>query len=82
MNNPCHCNLTLLSRPFEVNYQTYDANFLFSDGSTGKLKYDRILCDVPCSGDGTLRKNCDVWSKWNPVNGSNLHGLQVLALHS
>lgn len=21
------------------------------------LKFDRILCDVPCSGDGTLRKN-------------------------
>ncbi|KAA0202698.1 hypothetical protein HAZT_HAZT000140 [Hyalella azteca] len=48
-----------------------------NDGSTGKLKYDRILCDVPCSGDGTLRKNCDVWGKWNPVNGANLHGLQL-----
>lgn len=21
------------------------------------LKFDRILCDVPCSGDGTMRKN-------------------------
>lgn len=21
------------------------------------MKFDRILCDVPCSGDGTLRKN-------------------------
>lgn len=20
-------------------------------------KFDRILCDVPCSGDGTVRKN-------------------------
>ena len=28
------------------------------------LKFDRILCDVPCSGDGTLRKNADAW----PVN--------------
>lgn len=25
------------------------------------LKFDRILCDVPCSGDGTLRKNADIW---------------------
>jgi len=21
------------------------------------LRFDRILCDVPCSGDGTVRKN-------------------------
>ncbi|KAG0717124.1 tRNA (cytosine(34)-C(5))-methyltransferase [Chionoecetes opilio] len=47
------------------------------DGSTGPIKFDRILCDVPCSGDGTLRKNFDVWAKWNPVNGANLHGLQL-----
>jgi len=54
-------------------------NFLYTkaDGATGKLKFDRILCDVPCSGDGTLRKNCDIWTKWNPVNGANLHGLQL-----
>jgi len=54
-------------------------NFLYTrpDGGTGKLKFDRILCDVPCSGDGTLRKNCDIWTKWNPVNGANLHGLQL-----
>ena len=25
------------------------------------LKFDRILCDVPCSGDGTVRKNADLW---------------------
>jgi len=21
------------------------------------IKFDRVLCDVPCSGDGTVRKN-------------------------
>lgn len=47
------------------------------DGSVGPIKFDRVLCDVPCSGDGTLRKNFDVWAKWNPVNGANLHGLQL-----
>ena len=33
------------------------------DGKETKtnLKFDRILCDVPCSGDGTLRKNADIW---------------------
>jgi len=40
------------------------------------MLYDRILCDVPCSGDGTMRKNPDIWTKWNPVNSSNLHGIQ------
>lgn len=47
---------------------------MLSDGSEGVLKYDRILCDVPCTGDGTLRKNADIWKKWNCINGNNLHG--------
>lgn len=25
------------------------------------LRFDRVLCDVPCSGDGTMRKNADIW---------------------
>lgn len=41
-----------------------------------QLKFDRILCDVPCSGDGTMRKNLDVWTKWNAANSPGLHGLQ------
>ena len=46
------------------------------DGTIGTLRYDRVLCDVPCSGDGTLRKNADIWPKWNPLNSTNLHGIQ------
>ncbi|XP_033226206.1 tRNA (cytosine(34)-C(5))-methyltransferase [Belonocnema kinseyi] len=46
------------------------------DGSKGTLKFDRILADVPCSGDGTIRKNPDIWCKWSPANGNNLHGIQ------
>jgi len=45
-------------------------------GKNTTLKFDRILCDVPCTGDGTLRKNADIWPKWNPVNSVNLHGVQ------
>ncbi|XP_060047128.1 RNA cytosine C(5)-methyltransferase NSUN2 isoform X2 [Erinaceus europaeus] len=41
------------------------------------LFYDRILCDVPCSGDGTMRKNIDVWKKWSTLNSLQLHGLQL-----
>ncbi|XP_064640882.1 RNA cytosine-C(5)-methyltransferase NSUN2-like [Lineus longissimus] len=40
------------------------------------VRFDRILADVPCSGDGTLRKNKDVWIKWRPCNGAQLHKLQ------
>ncbi|XP_047520424.1 tRNA (cytosine(34)-C(5))-methyltransferase [Pieris napi] len=48
--------------------------------STKPLKYDRILCDVPCSGDATLRKNPDIWLKWSTGNGNNLHGIQYRVL--
>uniref|UniRef100_A0A8B9E884 tRNA (cytosine(34)-C(5))-methyltransferase n=1 Tax=Anser cygnoides TaxID=8845 RepID=A0A8B9E884_ANSCY len=45
------------------------------DGKKEVLFYDRILCDVPCSGDGTMRKNIDVWKKWTTQNSLQLHGI-------
>ncbi|TKY60254.1 tRNA (cytosine(34)-C(5))-methyltransferase [Spatholobus suberectus] len=48
------------------------------DHSIGQLLFDRVLCDVPCSGDGTLRKAPDLWRKWNTGMGHGLHSLQVL----
>uniref|UniRef100_I3JLN4 tRNA (cytosine(34)-C(5))-methyltransferase n=1 Tax=Oreochromis niloticus TaxID=8128 RepID=I3JLN4_ORENI len=45
-----------------------------SNGKKDVLFYDRILCDVPCSGDGTMRKNIDVWKKWTTSNSLHLHG--------
>ena len=44
---------------------------------TGEGMFDRILCDVPCSGDGTLRKDFKVWDKWTPLFGLQIHRLQV-----
>lgn len=44
------------------------------------LKFDRILADVPCSGDGTCRKNINIWKDWNPGNGLGLFGTQVKIL--
>eukprot|EP00899_Mesostigma_viride_P013017 jgi/Mesvir1/21716/Mv04129-RA.3 len=40
------------------------------------LLFDRVLCDVPCSGDGTMRKAPDLWTKWNPALGNGVHKLQ------
>lgn len=44
------------------------------------LKFDRILADVPCSGDGTCRKNVNVWKDWNPGNALGLFSTQVRIL--
>ncbi|TFL04138.1 S-adenosyl-L-methionine-dependent methyltransferase [Pterulicium gracile] len=47
---------------------------------TNQLLFDRILCDVPCSGDGTLRKNLGIWKRWGPGDGNGLHSLQLRIL--
>ena len=46
-----------------------------------KLKFDRVLCDAPCSGDGTMRKlSSKEWKAWSVKNGITLHKLQVRLL--
>ncbi|KAL9046963.1 MAG: hypothetical protein Q9214_000337 [Letrouitia sp. 1 TL-2023] len=44
------------------------------------LKFDRILADVPCSGDGTSRKNLSMWKNWSPGNALGLFTAQVRIL--
>lgn len=43
-------------------------------------RFDRVLCDVMCSGDGTLRKSLDMWPRWSTLQGANLHHAQMRVL--
>ncbi|EEB95259.1 hypothetical protein MPER_05799, partial [Moniliophthora perniciosa FA553] len=64
-----------------LDASNYPSMKLPSSGSKmEQLLFDRILCDVPCSGDGTLRKNLGIWKKWQPNDGNGLHGLQLRIL--
>ena len=40
-------------------------------------RFDRVLADVPCSGDGTLRKQPELWRKWREDKGALLQPLQL-----
>lgn len=44
------------------------------------IKFDRICCDVPCSSDGTCRKNPSLMPKWSPRGGIGLSSLQLRIL--
>ena len=60
----------------------YPSIKLPSDGQVHNryLKFDRILADVPCSGDGTCRKNVNVWKDWAPGNALGLFPTQLRIL--
>jgi 16S rRNA C967 or C1407 C5-methylase (RsmB/RsmF family) len=38
---------------------------------------DVVVCDVPCSGDGTCRKDKHILPMWKPNYANQLHGTQV-----
>jgi 16S rRNA C967 or C1407 C5-methylase (RsmB/RsmF family) len=44
------------------------------------LRFDRVLCDVPCSGDGTLRKRHKNTPAWAEGTALALHRTQVRLL--
>lgn len=56
--------------------QFFPKLFLDNDFKTF-MSFDKILCDVPCSGDGTMRKNVNVWKEWTIQGGNGLHQIQL-----
>jgi len=45
-----------------------------------KFYFDGVLVDVPCSGDGAIRKLPNRWKWWKSQDGHALHELQVSLL--
>lgn len=39
--------------------------------------FDRIVCDVPCTGDGTFRKFPHLWRLFRPRSALDLHPIQL-----
>ena len=77
------CKLTLRDNMTNVAIVTHNAckfpNVTSPLSSTAKKKttFDHVICDVPCSGDGTLRKDLKVWKTWHPSYGISLHTTQL-----
>ncbi|KAF9436806.1 hypothetical protein BGZ76_002948 [Entomortierella beljakovae] len=46
-------------------------------GDVVPFEFDRVLADVPCSGDATLRKNPMVWNTWAHGGSMGLHQTQI-----
>lgn len=49
-------------------------------GEDRRVRYDRIVCDVPCSSDAAIRKIPTKWKEWNTKGGQSLHALQLQIL--
>ena len=44
------------------------------------MQFDKVLCDAPCSGDGTLRKNPELWERWTVKSMTAMHCTQKAIL--
>lgn len=76
----CTANLVVTNHEAQhfpsCRYKKNSTNALDFGGMT-ELLFDRVLCDVPCSGDGTLRKAPDIWRKWSVGMANGVHCLQL-----
>lgn len=74
LHSPCLVAVSYDASLFPTLYQSTVVDGILK---RQPLLFDRILCDVPCSGDGTLRKNRTVWKNWSHGQAMGLHQLQI-----
>ncbi|GJN20554.1 hypothetical protein PR202_gb07946 [Eleusine coracana subsp. coracana] len=77
----CTANLIVTNHEAQnfpgCNLAKFCSEICTDESKLQRLEFDRVLCDVPCSGDGTFRKAPDLWRKWNAGMGNGLHRLQL-----
>lgn len=64
-------NITKFGTPNTIVTNNYPADFRKT-----KLKFDVILADVPCSGEGMFRKDAATIAEWSPQNVEKCSRLQ------
>lgn len=74
LNTPC---VIIVNHDAAIFPKLYSSKLA---GEGEQILFDRILCDVPCSGDATLRKNPLIWHRWHSHLGVGLHRLQTRIL--
>ena len=52
----------------------------YKQGEDRRVKFDRIVCDVPCSSDAAIRKIPQKWGQWSTKESQALHPLQIQIL--
>jgi 16S rRNA C967 or C1407 C5-methylase (RsmB/RsmF family) len=62
------------------NFPCLQQPSLTSGEQAETVLFDRVLCDVPCTGDGTIRKNPAIWKSWSLQYALQLHITQLRLL--
>lgn len=67
-------------KPLSLNIQRMGITCAMTTKMEGRffrdLEFDRVLCDAPCSGTGTIRKSLKTLRIWNPTMIRRLAGTQ------
>ena len=64
--------------PFAL-FANHDARYFPELGTAeAPVRFDKILCDVVCSGDGTIRKSPFIFKVWTPREAIKLQKTQIL----